>query len=292
LARESVFDKVLQETTGSHETRAPLLRKIESETGRRVISFFTSFAHRDGTISDGDVDIIVDTISVDPDVKPITLILSSPGGYGLAAERIVHACRTASGNDFEVIVPGRAKSAATIICFGANQILMTPTAELGPVDPQVFDPELGSWIPAHVYVRTYEDLMRQANATKGRLDPFLQQLSHFNAKFVAYLKAEISLSDKIARQLLSNGMLNGKAKPVVDKCLKPFLEPEVTGSHGRAIFPDSAQQYGLKISKVTRQSAIWPYVWEYYWRAAHLTSTRALKLIETDERSMAIPMGE
>jgi hypothetical protein len=40
-------------------------------------------------------------------------------------------------HQFEVIVPHMAKSAATLICFGASCIHMGPTAELGPVDPQV-----------------------------------------------------------------------------------------------------------------------------------------------------------
>lgn len=35
-----------------------------------------------------------------------------------------------------VIVPDQAKSAATLLALGAHQILMGPTSDLGPVDPQ------------------------------------------------------------------------------------------------------------------------------------------------------------
>lgn len=39
------------------------------------------------------------------------------------------------------VVPRYAKSAATILTLGANEILMNVHAELGPVDAQIYDPE-------------------------------------------------------------------------------------------------------------------------------------------------------
>ena len=63
----------------------------------------------------------------------LVLIVNSPGGQALAAERIVNVCRAYSAGDFEVVVPHMAKSAATMICFGANRIHMSKTAQLGPV---------------------------------------------------------------------------------------------------------------------------------------------------------------
>ncbi len=43
---------------------------------------------------------------------------------------------------FRIIVPDMAKSAGTLMTFGADQILMSDTSELGPIDPQI--PHVGA----------------------------------------------------------------------------------------------------------------------------------------------------
>jgi ClpP class serine protease len=67
--------------------------------------------------------------------QPLHLFLSSPGGDGEVAVRLVRALQ-ARCSELTIIVPGMAKSAATIICLGADHILMGPASDLGPVDPQ------------------------------------------------------------------------------------------------------------------------------------------------------------
>lgn len=71
--------------------------------------------------------------------KALSLILNSDGGYIDDAFRIAKAIR-ASCTELEVIVPARAKSAATLIALSADRILFGKFGELGPLDPQVPDP--------------------------------------------------------------------------------------------------------------------------------------------------------
>jgi len=53
------------------------------------------------------------------------------GGDTLAGERVVNICRAYSGTgDYWALVPGRAKSAATIICMGASKIIMAAPLSL------------------------------------------------------------------------------------------------------------------------------------------------------------------
>ena len=47
-----------------------------------------------------------------------------------------------------VIVPFYAKSAATLIALGADRLQMCRAGELGPIDPQVMDPNSGMMVPA------------------------------------------------------------------------------------------------------------------------------------------------
>ncbi len=74
----------------------------------------------------------------DPE-QDLHLLLDSPGGDGETAVRLVRAAQ-AQCRELTVIVPNQAKSAGTIMVIGAHHILMGPTSDLGPVDPQFPSP--------------------------------------------------------------------------------------------------------------------------------------------------------
>jgi hypothetical protein len=69
----------------------------------------------------------------------ISLYLYSRGGDTLAGWSIVNLIRHFC-DDFEVIVPSKAQSTATLISISANKIVMTKQATLGPIDPSVNSP--------------------------------------------------------------------------------------------------------------------------------------------------------
>lgn len=69
--------------------------------------------------------------------KNLFLVISSGGGRIEPAYLISKTCKSLSKNKFSVAVPRRAKSAATLICLGADEIHMGLMSELGPIDPQI-----------------------------------------------------------------------------------------------------------------------------------------------------------
>lgn len=75
--------------------------------------------------------------------KALSLILNSRGGSIDYAFGIAKAIRGRC-QEFEVIVPDIAKSAATLITLAADRILLGQFGELGPLDPQVLDRAGGS----------------------------------------------------------------------------------------------------------------------------------------------------
>ena len=72
-------------------------------------------------------------------VSKISLYLYTRGGNTLASWSLVNLIRQFC-KEFEVIVPSKSLSAGTLICLGANSILMTKQATLGPIDPSVNTP--------------------------------------------------------------------------------------------------------------------------------------------------------
>lgn len=69
--------------------------------------------------------------------KDILLVLYSLGGSIASAYLISKLCREFTNKKVIIAVPRLAKSAATLICCGADEIHMGSLSELGPIDPQI-----------------------------------------------------------------------------------------------------------------------------------------------------------
>lgn len=72
-------------------------------------------------------------------VNKISLFLHTRGGVTLAAWSLVNLIRQFT-KQLEIIVPSKAHSAGTLMCLGADSIMMTRQATLGPIDPSVNGP--------------------------------------------------------------------------------------------------------------------------------------------------------
>lgn len=113
-----------------------LYRRIERLLGRPIVAYYTSSIYP-VMMTDDDADVLESALQSIDVSKGVALLLSSRGGDGLAAERMINMCRNYSETgEYWVIVPGKAKSAATMLSLGASEIIMSPNSELGPIDPQ------------------------------------------------------------------------------------------------------------------------------------------------------------
>lgn len=68
--------------------------------------------------------------------KNILMLVESGGGQIEPAYLISKTCKRLSKTKFNVVIPRKAKSAATLISLGANELHMGLLSELGPIDPQ------------------------------------------------------------------------------------------------------------------------------------------------------------
>jgi Serine dehydrogenase proteinase len=107
----------------------------------------------------------------------IDIIIESPGGNGATAEEIVRIVR----NKFQsvaMIIPGHAKSAATILAMAGNEILMDDRSAVGPIDAQIrFE---GKQFSAEALLKGIEKIKEECQQT-GSLNrayiPMLQRIS-------------------------------------------------------------------------------------------------------------------
>lgn len=95
------------------------------------------FLYDDSTMLKSDADKIYNAVTEFDKKKPILMVLYSGGGVPGSAYLIGKLCREYSNETFNITVPRRAKSAATLLCCAANEIHMGSLSELGPIDPQI-----------------------------------------------------------------------------------------------------------------------------------------------------------
>jgi len=283
---QSVYDKIDNERYQLPSTRHPLFRKISRElSGRAVVTLFTSF-HYPVQIDDYDCDMLQSVLQKTDLTKGLALMVNSRGGDILAAERIVSICRAYSGTkDYWALVPGRAKSAATIVCLGASKIIMAPLSELGPIDPQIPREEDGEqkWFSAFSLVNGYNRLFEEAVKTQGNLEPYIQQLARYDDREIRKYESWIALSKSVAIKILSTGMMSGVAPPEIEAKIAMFLEaPADTLDHGRAINSEEAKACDLNLENVDLASSSWRAIYEPYYRTDSYVSSRASKVVESE----------
>ncbi len=125
----------------SREKRVELIKKIEEKRSSNLICYVTG--DRQGPFTAKIADDAVRFFRVPLDtfnkVKQIDLFLYSRGGTMLTPLRLVRLIREHCGT-FDVLIPYRAHSAATLIALGADEIVMGKYGELSPVDPTTVHP--------------------------------------------------------------------------------------------------------------------------------------------------------
>lgn len=292
----NIHKRIFSEQAQDPSTRTSYIEEVEKFfDGRTLVTFFTSF-DKYASIDHNDCDMMQSVLQHMDLSNGLVLMINSPGGDGLAAERIVNTCRAYSGTgDYWAIVPGRAKSAATIVCMGASKIIMAAPSELGPVDPQIIRKEGGIYrqFSAHGLVSTYDKLFDQAVKTDGNLDPFVVQLQKFDIRDVNTWRDLMILSADIAVKLLKSGMMNGLTADEIKEKIALFLDPsQGTISHGRSINRDEAEACGLTIERLDVNSPQWQAIYNLYARTDVFVSDLAAKTIESRDECFYVRSQE
>ena len=120
--------------------RKPLYEEIEKFTNSKVIAYVTGDRPNMPIQIGSDVfDHFVDHLDTIGITNRISLILYSRGGSTLAGWSIVNLIKQFC-KSFDVIIPSKAHSTATLMALGADAIMMTKQATLGPIDPTVNGP--------------------------------------------------------------------------------------------------------------------------------------------------------
>ena len=268
----------------SRDSRQEMIRKINEETGRELIVYISLAESIEVSDILGFSDLLHDTEN-----SPIDLLIQSPGGDIDAAEKIVNLCRSRSSS-FRVIVPESAKSAATLIALASDEIIMSDTSELGPIDPQItISVPQGQTIkrPAQSFLDGLKTIKEQADEDNELSPVYYPLLSNLDPALLDYCDKSIRRAQQFAKKWLEKSQLkNNSAKAA--EIAKRLADNQQWLSHGAVIDADEAKNLGLKVKSLQYNDPLWQQIWRLYCRYfMDAQAEEYEKIFESSEVSLA-----
>lgn len=288
---------VINEISNAPILRQRLLDRLNKLTSRHTISYTSSLAPNPmAFINDWDADVIGNILrSYNKRFDKVDLILHSGGGFAESAERIVNTIYSYC-DDFRVIVPMQAKSAATMVAMGASSILMSDSSEIGSIDPQINLPNMIP-APAQSIIKAYDELMHRIEEKQKANQPCdaeLVSISKIDPILLRECRRYMDLAKDIGSKLLNKKMRANKPISVAE-IEKNFLDDSKTFSHGRLIGWQDAKNLGLEIEYMDKFDAQWKLIWEIHTRSKlFLGNMKLSKMIEDVGNSLnggQLPVG-
>jgi hypothetical protein len=253
--------------------RKALIERIEQMRGSRVIVYVTGDRSPWGAqIGNDAIRPLYDHLRHLNDVEVLDLFIYSRGGDIDVPWRIATGLRTTAAK-WNVLVPFRANSAATLLALGADEIVMGPQAELGPIDPimnirRPTGPGAPGMIDESVnvedvmsYIRFVTDRVQLTEqdavaATLGKLTDRLDAIGLGNAyRTHSHIR-------EVARR-----MLGSRAEPADADTMDSVIETlaEKVYAHGHAIGRQEAADLGLPVVETPAEldATMWELLEEY-----------------------------
>lgn len=213
----------------------------------------------------------VDSLRSVGKTKQLDLFLYTRGGATDAVWPLVSLLREHCER-LTVIVPFRAHSAGTLLCLGADEIIMTEFAELSPIDPTTGN-QFNPLDPANPQVRfgisvedvtAYFELAKEhTGITQGgyKLDVLKELTAKVHPLALGNVQRVYMMIRSLARKLLALHMNEKKNKQRIDRIIKALTVEFY--SHVHAISRSEAiSLLGDWVRKETKQEE--PVIWELF----------------------------
>lgn len=194
--------------------------------------------------------------------EDLHLILNTPGGDGETAIRLVRSAQ-ARCRRLVVVVPDQAKSAGTLLALGADEIVMGPTSDLGPVDPQ-FRLTGGRLHSAKDIIDAVDSAMADVQARPETYPVHASLLADIDALLVQAARSAMARTEDLVREALCS-CTSRDAQQVHDlqtKLKAPLID--TPKSHAAVFGSDDALDAGLPVTKAPPQELQWQMVWRLW----------------------------
>lgn len=247
-----------------------LISALEKERGSKVIVYFTGdrqpFSSR---IAEDAVRPLYEhllNLDFNEEKKVIDLFLYSRGGDVSVPWRIASMVREFC-EEFNILIPYKAQSAATLISLGADSIIMGKKAELGPIDPTLVKATIGEGAIPQQEI-SVEDVNSFLSFVKERANINDQSAL---AEIVGSLVNQISplTVGSVNRQnshirLVARKLLTSRKEKMDEEKINSIIETltEKIYSHGHGIGRKEAKDIGLPV--IIPDDKVEKMIWQVY----------------------------
>lgn len=242
----------------SRYARQAEIRSYEEATNRDLVVFW-------GPIQSAVITPFADAVNDVESGRPLDLMLTSLGGDAEAAIRMAAMCH-AERDDFRVIVPDTAASAATLLALAAEEVVMSDTSALGPVDPQVRLPRRDQYFPAKGIVEIVNDLDERTRGNPQAFELYAALLADVDA--VAYQTAQDAI--KRTAELVPEVLRLRRSPPEDGEIEEITRNLQSSAMHSATIGHARARELGVPAKYLSSHSQTWDLLWRLHAHYAYL----------------------
>lgn len=239
------------------DSRIEKLKVLEEKFDMPIITYITSDRRGLTTrIANDSVRLISEHLEILGKQKIMGLFLYTPGGILMAPVRLVHLIREYC-DAFKVLVPHRALSAGSLLCLGADEIIMGKLAELSPVDPSTanaFNPQ-DPLVPQRRIPISVEDVVGYLKLARDHanlqsedkmLEVFRALTSQINTIALGNVQRVYGEIRLLVESLLRIHMISEEEKLRIPDIVKTLTEQY---THDYPICRVEAEKLGLKVNR-------------------------------------------
>ena len=194
--------------------------------------------------------------------RALHLMVETPGGDGETALRIARACLQRSCH-FTLIVADWCKSAGTYLALAADEVILGPMGDLGPVDPQlILD---GSPRGAAADLVNALDAAEKAICAHESLSPLYESLtSHIGLDEIEYARNAVKRSSELIGKAVhaNRRRTDVECERLTSAAIRNLIE-DVT-DHGATVGFDEAHNIGLNVTQLSHADGQWSALWELH----------------------------
>ena len=226
----------------------PLISELEKR--RNAVCFPLLFSmYR--VISESEVDEVYDALLRIEGRPNIDVILFSYGGDPNQAYLIGTLLQEFAGERLTIIVPRMAKSAATLLACAADEIMMLPPAELGPIEYVWKNPETGRYVPLRSIMDSIK-VIAGMDLKESKFDVIKEALARIPIIELGDFTKLTEHIESLTEKLLKRRMFKNEPEKTKEAA-KKLCEGEEYKSHEAPITISGARELGLKVVEVPKE---------------------------------------
>ncbi|NWF78269.1 MAG: hypothetical protein HXY36_06750 [Chloroflexi bacterium] len=247
------------------------IKELETRRKSRVFALVSPNSLVEGLVSDICAQWTVDKL------QTLDILLDSVGGDIDVTYQLLNFLRDHTSK-LRVVVPDYAKSAATFLCLGADEICLTRTAELGPLDAQIPDPrKSGAFMSALDAFKALEYLRQYAMETLDLAVKMILQRSSLTVRealeearqFVSIVitplyqqvrpldlgeyRRILAVGEEYGRRVMGRYSYAGRQSDDIESIINRIVWSYP--SHGFVIDYEEAKELGLNVSLLSKEDS-------------------------------------